>query len=281
MATAALIYDFDKTLCPRDMQEYSFIPEIGMGADAFWAECREFQKKHSTDSIMAYMYKMREKANFTQDTLRNMGREIEFFPGVDSWFERVNAFGQELGLEVEHYIVSSGLQEIVEGSAIAHEFKKIYASGFVYDESGAPVWPAASITYTAKTQYLFRINKGILDVTEDTPLNEYTPEEKRPIPFPNMVYIGDGLTDVPCMKLVKMNGGVSVAVYAKDPGTAYDMLFNGRVDFVIPADYSAGGQMEKTVFDALQKIVGQSKLRSHHHAHLKQAEQHLNNKNKS
>ena len=200
-----------------------------------------------------------------------MGRDIEYFPGVTDWFDRINAFGQSLGLEVEHYIISSGLKEIIEGTSIAREFKEIFAAFFVYDEHGRPIWPAAAVNYTSKTQFLFRINKGILDVTEDQALNEYTPDERRRIPFSNMIYIGDGLTDVPCMKLVKRNGGISIGVYQESAAIVDDMLFNGRVDFVLSADYRADSPMEQTVQAALMRIAAQSRLNDRHIAHLDQA----------
>lgn len=271
MAIAAMIYDFDRTLSPKDMQEYSFIPHIGMDAPAFWAECQTFAKQHKADRILAYMYKMLEKTPLTRNTLMELGREIEYFPGVTDWFQRINAFGKSLGIEVEHYIISSGLREIIEGTSIAHEFKEIFAAFFVYDEQGRAVWPAAAVNYTSKTQFLFRINKGILDVTEDQALNEYTPDERRRIPFSHMIYIGDGLTDVPCMKLVKRSGGISIGVYQESAAIVDDMLFNGRVDFVLSADYRSGSPLEQTVRAALMGIAAQSQLNDKHIAHLDQA----------
>lgn len=271
MAIAAMIYDFDRTLSPKDMQEYSFIPHIGMDAPAFWAECQAFAKQHKADRILAYMYKMLEKTPLTRNTLMELGREIEYFPGVTDWFQRINAFGKSLGIEVEHYIISSGLREIIEGTSIAHEFKEIFAAFFVYDEQGRAVWPAAAVNYTSKTQFLFRINKGILDVTEDQALNEYTPDERRRIPFSHMIYIGDGLTDVPCMKLVKRSGGISIGVYQESAAIVDDMLFNGRVDFVLSADYRSGSPLEQTVRAALMGIAAQSQLNDRHIAHLDQA----------
>lgn len=271
MAIAALIYDFDRTLSPRDMQEYSFIPQIGMDAPAFWAECRAFAQKHKADQILAYMFKMLEKTPLTRKMLRDLGRDIEYFPGVTDWFQRINAFGRSLDIEVEHYIISSGLKEIIEGTAIAREFKEIFAAFFVYDDQGRAIWPAAAVNYTSKTQFLFRINKGILDVTEDQALNEYTPDERRRIPFSRMIYIGDGLTDVPCMKLVKRSGGISIGVYQESPAVVDDMLFNGRVDFVLGADYRPNSPMEQTVQAALMRIAAQSQLNDRHIAHLDQA----------
>ena len=183
-----------------------------------------------------------------------MAKSVKLFNGVRTWFKRVNTYGEKLGVQVEHYIISSGLKEIIEGTPIACEFKMIYAAEFCYDEKNVPIWPAMAVNYTSKTQFLFRINKGVLDVTEHTRLNEYTPEDRRRVPFRNMIYIGDGFTDVPCMKLVTVNGGHSIAVYQEDIKTANAMIKQGRVNFTAYADYSKGSKIEKIVFAVLEKI---------------------------
>ncbi len=255
----ALIYDFDKTLSPRDMQEYSFIPGINMRAEDFWAECRRFALKHNTDGVLAYMYMMQHKSRgamqLTRQTLMKLGAQIEFFPGVEGWFERVRAMGAAMGVRVEHYIISSGLKEIIEGSRIAGAFKAIFAASFAYDEQGVAMWPATAVNYTSKTQYLFRINKGILDVTNDRDLNGFTPEHMRRVPFTNMIYVGDGLTDVPCMKLTKLKGGCSIAVHAQgDTDLVDSMLLQGRADFALMADYREGSEMERTVSAIMRRI---------------------------
>ena len=214
MPVAALIYDFDKTLSPRDMQEYSFLPGINVEPDVFWAECREVQLKYNMDSVLAYMLMMKRRSAgtrmLTRESLNRLGTEVAFFPGVETWFDRVNRIGAELGVEVEHYIISSGLREIIEGSRIAGAFKAIFAASFVYGDDGLAEWPATSVNYTEKTQHLFRINKGILNITNDRDLNGFTPEYKRRVPFANMIYVGDGLTDVPCMKMTRTRGGTSI-----------------------------------------------------------------------
>lgn len=256
----ALIYDFDKTLSPRDMQEYGFMSGINMEANDFWKKCREFALKHKSDGILAYMYMMQHCAEgnmaLTRETLRELGRTVEFFPGVETWFERINAIGDRLGAQVEHYIVSSGLTEIIEGSLIGDRFKAIFASSFCYDDYGRPMWPATDVNYTSKTQYLFRINKGILDITNDSDLNAYTPEYKRRVPFTNMIYFGDGLTDVPTMKMTRQKGGYSIVVHA--PGQtelADDMLLQNRADLALEADYSEGSELEKAVEELMCRIV--------------------------
>lgn len=255
----ALIYDFDKTLSPKDMQEYSFLPGINVRPDDFWAACREFAVKHRTDGVLAYMYMMQHKARgsmlLTRRTLNELGAKIEFFPGVVTWFDRINRIGAGQGVQVEHYIISSGLSEIIEGTQIAGAFKAVFGASFVYDESGVAIWPATAVNYTSKTQYLFRINKGILDVTNDKDLNGFTPEHARRVPFTNMIYIGDGLTDVPCMKLTKLKGGYSIAVHqAGDTDMVDSMLLQGRVDFALPADYSEGSEMERTVSAVIRRM---------------------------
>ena len=273
---ACLIYDFDKTLSPNNMQEYGFLPGLGIAPNDFWAECREFSLKNRMDGILTYMYKMVEKSRgvmpLTREVLGRLGEEVAFFPGVETWFSRINEYGRSIGLEVEHYIVSSGLQEIILGSRIAHEFKAVFACSYCYGEDGTALWPATSVNYTAKTQYLFRINKGILDITNDVDLNNFTPEDRRPIPFRNMIYVGDGLTDVPSMKMTRAKGGCSIAVHAPgDTKIVDDMLLQNRADFAIEADYSAGSEMEKTVMALLREIKSVDECASLHSRHLDEA----------
>ena len=255
----ALIYDFDKTLSPRDMQEYTVLPDINMQPGDFWDACADFTNEHQMDSVLTYLYLMQHMAKgnmrLTRDTLRELGKKVEFFPGVEDWFARIREIGNALDVDVEHYIISSGQTEIIEGSRIGHEFKAIFAASFYYDESGLPVWPCSAVNYTSKTQYLFRINKGILDVTNDKDLNAFTPEYMRRIPFSNMIYIADGLTDVPCMKMTKQKGGFAIAVH--EPGKtelADDLLLQGRADFSVETDYSPGSDMENIVSMLMRRI---------------------------
>lgn len=255
---AAIMYDFDKTLSTKDMQEYAFIPGIGMTAEEFWGECNRLTKENNMDQILSYMYVMlreaRGKKLLNRAEFNKLGESVELFSGVADWFERINAYGESIGVTVEHYIISSGVKEIIEGTPIAKYFKEIYAAEFLYDEDNVPVWPAMAVNYTSKTQFLFRINKGVLDVTEHRELNTYTAEEERRVPFSNMIYIGDGFTDVPCMKLVKVNGGHSVAVYSSDDDTAHEIMQQGRVDYMAKTDYRAGEKLESTVFAILDLI---------------------------
>ena len=269
----AIMYDFDKTLCTKDMQEYGFIPNVGMESADFWAEVKELTDRQEMDNILAYMYKMMEKARenqypITRETFEELGEHIEYFEGVESWFQRINQYGEELGVIIEHYIVSSGIKEIIEGTTIAKEFKKIYACEFMYDDrTGVIQWPKFAVNYTAKTQFLFRINKGYLTIDSKSAdhLNEFTPENKRRIPFRNMIYIGDGLTDVPCMKLVKSYGGQSIAVYNpnKTKEQAETLLTNHRVNFISPAQYSAGSNIEKIVHSIMKKMYAVEELETY------------------
>lgn len=268
----ALIYDFDKTLSPRDMEEYSFMPGIGVEPDDFWGLCADFSRQHQMDGILTYMYLMQKLAKgrleLTREAMQKLGEAVEFFPGVESWFDRVNSIGQACGVQVEHYIISSGLTEIIRGSAIGRHFKAIFAASFCYDESDHPVWASSAVNYTSKTQYLFRINKGILDVTNDRDLNAFTPAYKRRVPFSNMIYVGDGLTDVPCMKMTRQKGGYSIAVHA--PGhteLADDMLLQGRADFSVEADYTENSEIEQVVTLLMRRI------RASHELTLRHAEQ--------
>lgn len=257
----ALMYDFDKTLCTKDMQEYTFIPNVGMTAQEFWQESNSLAKEKKMDGILAYMRVMLEKAHTAKQSICReefvkLGKDLEFYPGVESWFERINQIGKAADVRIEHYIISSGLREIIEGSRIYESFREVFACEFLYDENNVACWPKNVVNYTTKTQFLFRVNKGVLDISNDVDLNKYTPEDERPVPFRNMIYIGDGLTDVPCMKLVKANGGYSIAVYQKGKrGKVEDLLRDKRVDYILPADYSEGKELESTVGDMIGKIA--------------------------
>jgi len=272
----ALLYDFDKTLCTQDMQNYAFIPSLNMTPSEFWPEANNFGRKEHMDSILAYMYTMLSKAKekgltISRQSLVEQGRSIEFFPGVKEWFGRINAFGESLGVEIEHYILSSGLREIIEGSGISHEFKEIYASEFYYDETGTPVWPKLDVNFTAKTQFIYRINKGVLDVANDKDLNDSMPDDSKRIPFTNMIYVGDGLSDVPCMKMMRSYGGQAIAVYQPESRTAVEeLLYRGRVDFIFPADYREGTGFDATVKNIIRKMAVTDLLAEEHAAQVRQ-----------
>ena len=262
----ALLYDFDKTLCTQDMQNYSFIPSLGMAPEDFWREANGFGSENQMDGILAYLYTMVRKSRekgvpLTRETLRNCGKSISLFPGVTDWFERINRFGETLGVEVEHYVISSGLKEIIEGSEIADCFKEIYACEFFYDENGTPVWPKLAVNFTAKTQFVYRINKGVLNVSDDKALNDSMPDEHKRVSFVNMIYIGDGLSDVPCMKMMRSYGGQAIAVHQETNRKGVEeLLRKDRVDFIFPADYREGTPLEMTVKNILRKMAVSQQL---------------------
>lgn len=258
----ALLYDFDKTICTKDMQEYSFIPKVNMSPQDFWDKSNSLAKHHKMDKILAYMYTMLRSAGKAEKPIPirrqdfvELGKDLEYFPGVEEWFERLNAVGNELDVEVQHYIISSGLREIIEGSSIFNHFNEVFACEFYYDENGVACWPKTAVNYTTKTQFLFRINKGVLDLSNDKDLNKYTPEDDRPVPFRNMLYIGDGLTDVPCMKLVKLNGGYSIAVHKQgEESKVEELILHERVNFLALADFRENRELDTLVKSILQKM---------------------------
>ena len=263
----AIIYDFDGTLAPGNMQDRQFIPDIGMTTADFWQEVDAVAEENHADGILTYMFLMLEKAKSAgmpvrRDDLVAKSREIEFFPGVEEWFDRINLYGRGKGVRVEHFVISSGNSEIIEGAPIADRFTRIYASKFLYDSQGFAVWPAVAINFTTKTQYLFRINKGAHDWKDSSIINKYVPHSERPVPFENMVYIGDGETDVPCFRLVKDLGGLSIAVYADGAHQqAEQYREEGRVNCVVPADYTERGGLDCAVKSYMDLLAARSTLK--------------------
>ena len=266
----AIIYDFDGTLAPGNVQEREFIPKVGMTPAAFWEEVNEQATRHQADRTLMFMHLMLEKASTAhQPVLRSnfkeMAGSVEFYPGVADWFNRINCYGNNQGVAIKPYIVSSGNAEIIEEVSIADKFDRIYASRYCYNENGVPVWPALAINYTTKTQFLFRINKGALDLDDDSTINQYVPMESRAVPFPQMVYIGDGFNDVPCFRLVKDLGGLSVAVFEPSArSTAAKFIKDKRVVSIAPADYTDGSALDKIIKSRIDLIVAQAK----HHSSL-------------
>jgi len=261
----AIMYDFDKTLSTKDMQEYTFIPSLGESAETFWSETTKLSKSEKMDPILTYMYQMIRKSRdkhlpIQRDVFKASGKSVKLYPGVKEWFDMINSFGAEQGVQIEHYIISSGLKEIIEGSPISDVFKEIYACEFHYDENGAADWPKTAVNYTNKTQFLFRINKGCLDLSDDETVNLYVPEDERRVPFRNMIYIGDGMTDVPCMKLVKVYGGHSLAVYNRKSDKVRGLLNDGRVDYIVKADYREGKDLDRIVREIIIKMASADRL---------------------
>ena len=263
--TIALVYDFDGTLSPRPMQEYSFLPQLGIEAKAFWDECTQVARAQGADPLITYMHLMYKKAKekglrIDRADLVRQGASVELFPGVETWFDAIADYikirAESAGVELRHYLVSSGLTEIIEGTKIRPHFHNVFASEYWFDAYELP-YPKRVITDTGKTQYLFRINKGIEDLGES--INAHMPEEQRPIPFRNMIYFGDGETDVPSMALMRKSGGHAIAVHPAEKGRGYetclDLFRAGRVDFYATADYRRGSDLFKRTCLLLDRML--------------------------
>ena len=269
----AICYDFDKTLSPDDMQAQGYIQSVGYDVPDFWKKSNSLASDNEMDQNLAYMYTMKQESEgkvlFTKEKLAEYGASVQLFPGVEQWFERIREYGKSQGVIVEHYIISSGLKEMIEGTAVAKAgaFEKIYASSFYYNEKGVAVWPAQVVNYTNKTQFLFRIEKGVLDINDSTVNESFSPEEMR-VPFRNIVYIGDSDTDIPCMKLVTSYGGHSIGVYnaeSKDKTKVYKMMRDGRIKYFAPADYREGTELDLLVKAIINRTAANEALETLHY----------------
>ena len=257
----ALVYDFDGTLSPGNMQEFGFVQAIGKDPDVFWAKTLELSQANDASGILCYMYLMLQEAkangiSLKRNSFRKFGSKVELFKGVEEWFSLINRYGKSIGINIKHYINSSGLKEMIEGTAIAKRFENLYACSFLYNVDGVAYWPAVAVDYTTKTQFLFKINKGIREISDNKKINEFVAKEDRPVPFERMIYMGDGETDVPCMSVVKEQGGHSIAVYGdrKKKAVAQRLIRENRVNFVCKADYSENSEIHTTVKHILDKI---------------------------
>lgn len=257
----ALIYDFDGTLSPGNMQEFGFVQALGKDSREFWRKNRELAEQNDANEILCYMYLMLQEAkanniSLKRKSFKQFGAQIELFKGVEEWFALINEYGKSIGLNIKHYINSSGLREMIEGTKIAKRFENIYACSFLYDVDGIAYWPAVAVDYTTKTQFLFKINKGIKEIRDNKKINEYLAKEDRPIPFERMIYFGDGETDIPSMKVVKEHGGHSIAVYGnpRKKATAMKLILEDRVNFACSADYTEGKDIYNVVKRILHKI---------------------------
>ena len=256
----ALVYDFDETLSTTYMQDYVLIPELGMKPETFWKKANQWSVDHCADQVTGSMYYFtkvarEKKIKLNKENLFCCGSLIEYYEGVQTWFDRINKYGKYLDLDIEHYIISSGYEEIIEGCSIRKYFKDVFGCSFAFDDKGYPVWPARVINYSTKVQYLSKINKG-LKKTDDKAVNEYTPDDKRRIPYRRIIYFGDGLTDIPSMKMVKERNGNAIAVYkpkSHQKDKAIKLLRENRVNFALPADYSEGKDIDNVVKTILNK----------------------------
>lgn len=274
----AICYDFDKTLSPDDMQAQGYIQSVGYDISDFWTESNQLAEDNDMDQNLAYMYKMIQEAEgnllFKEETLNVYGAKVSLFPGVEEWFDRIRDYGKSNGVIVEHYIISSGLKEMIEGTSVAKAgaFEKIYASSFYYNERGVAQWPAQVVNYTNKTQFLFRIEKGVLDIN-DQGVNEYFPPEEIRVPFRNMVYIGDSDTDIPCMKLVNSYGGHSIGVFnvdTQDKTKVFKMMHDNRIKYYTSADYSEGTELDQLVKSIIDRTATNEALETIHYKHKKE-----------
>lgn len=264
----AMCYDFDKTLSPKDMQNFALIPKLGCEIEQFWRESDELAKDNGMDKILAYMKLIIDKAKLCNIEIKRedfvkLGESIELFSGVDTWFDRINAIAQKIGVHVEHYIISAGIQEIIEGTSIAKYFTEIYASSFLYDADGYPVWPSQVVNYTTKTQHLYRISKNCLDLSDEESVNEHIKDENRRIPFRNFIYFGDSETDIPAMRIVKKGGGIAIGVYnpeTVDMRKVSKLLKQERINFLMPALYTEGSKLESLVENIIKKIKATENL---------------------
>lgn len=263
-ATMAIAYDFDGTLAPGNMQEHQFLPDIGMTPAAFWKEVQETAKQHQADEVLVYMNLMLRKASahnvpVRRDDFKSRGKSIKLFDGVADWFTRISAYAKSKGVDLKHYLVSSGNEEIFAGTPIAKRFEAVFASKYLFDANGVAQWPALAINYTTKTQYLFRINKGVTDISDNAAVNKFVPKAERAVPFENIVFIGDGATDIPCFRLVKEQGGLSIAVFTPNQRggkiKAEKYLDDGRVHAVVPAIYTDGSVMDKIIKGQIDEIA--------------------------
>ena len=270
--TVAIAYDFDGTLAKGNIQENSFIPDLGLTKKNFWGEVQKIAKKNEMDEILAYMYLLIKKAkengvSCKREEIKKHGASVEYFTGVEEYFKIINNYAKEEKINLRHYIISSGTKEMIEGTSIAKEFKYIFASSFKYDHEGVAEWPALAINYTTKTQYLFRINKGIENSWDDKKVNNFTPLSERHILFENIIYIGDGATDIPAMKMLNYQGGTSIGVYPprkkKAKQKAEELLANNRANYIAKADYSEKSGIVKIIKAILHQISTEASIKKY------------------
>lgn len=282
----AICYDFDKTLTPNDMQAQCYIQSIGKDVNKFWEESESLAINNNMDTNLAWMFKMKKESEykeeefFTKKSFKEYGSRIQFFPGVKDWFKRIKKYGKKRQIIIEHYIISSGLREMIEGTSIFKCFKKVYASSFYYNKKKVAIWPAQVINYTNKTQFLFRIEKGILDIN-DPAVNDHFSQDQLRIPFENIIYIGDSVTDIPCMKLVNSYGGHSIGVYnseTQDKTNVYKMMQQERIKYFAPADYSEGKELDSLVKAIIDRTKYNEELKSKHFSNKKEVDE-MNNGN--
>ena len=265
----AICYDFDRTLSPDDMQTFSLIPSFGIDSGEFWRGSDGLAKENLMDKNLAWMYELVKYSKFKGKSLRReyfkeVGSKVPLYKGVEGWFDHINAYALSQGIDVEHYIISSGLKEIIEGNPIAKHIKRIYASSYLYSADGIAEWPAQAVNYTNKTQFIFRIAKGILEEYDER-VNDSMPDSRRRIPYDNIVYIGDSATDIPCMKLVKSKGGYSIGVFdptQNNKKRVYQLFNDGRLSYFAPANYSESSSLARFMRQIIDEIAAKEKQKA-------------------
>ncbi len=260
----AICYDFDGTLSPGNMQEYGWMKALNIKKPkTFWKNANDLGLAQEADEVAAYMYQMMREAQMHNQlihraTLKKAGKDIELFKGVATWFNRINKYAEKQGVQLKHYIISSGLKEMISGTPIAKNFAEIFASSFMYDAHGNALWPAVVLNYTSKTQFVFRINKGCEDICDREGVNAYVPTKERAVPFSHMIYVGDGDTDIPCMQIIRRHNGHAIAVYNPDKKGAKKkvehLITDRRVNIIAPGDYSANSPIDKYIKAIIDKI---------------------------
>jgi hypothetical protein len=260
------------------MQTQGYIQQLNENVDEFWALSSKLAIDNQMDPNLSYMYLMlngaKGKFQVKREKLIEFGSKVKLYKGVSDWFSRINQYGKKKEVKVEHYIISSGLKEMIEGTKIADEFRMIYANSFLYDHNGAAVWPAQNINFTNKTQFLFRISKGTLDVNDNDVNRYYEPENIR-VPFNNIVYIGDSQTDIPCMKLVNSLGGHSIGVYdptSNNKARVHELIMDKRIKHFAQADYSKGSKLDELMHNIIDLTSASYKLNRDYWENLDEAE---------
>lgn len=262
-----IVYDYDQTLSPTYMQDEVLFPHFGINPKEFWKRCKTLVEENEYESELAYLKAMLDYLEMdgpSNKELEKLGKGLQFYKGLPDMFEQLEDLitpeQRAMGVEIQHYIVSSGIKALIDGSELRPYFTKIFGCEFAENSSGRISFPKRVISHTAKTQYLFRINKGMLDHSED--VNDHMDDNLRPIPFPNMIYLGDGPTDVPCFTVMNRFGGHSIAVYNPDDESrvsfrkAYQLSGPAdRIKFIAPADYRPGRHLRLILEEMIIEIA--------------------------
>jgi phosphoserine phosphatase len=264
----AVIFDFDDTLGPDSTSGY--LKQAGVDDIAsFWGEVGEMMKQ-DWDPVPAYLHHMIQASKqgvsspLTQDALRKWGKELPFFDGVQGLFDHIRSVVREANprVSLEFYLISSGIGDVLRHTEIAHEFHDIWASEFHYDEQGIAVAPKRVVSFTDKTRYIFQIQKGIIgEASKGKPfdVNKKLNAQQIRVPMNQMIFVGDGYTDIPCFSMVKKEGGVSIAVYDKNHvekwGNAYQFVADGRVSNLLSANYQEGSDLVNFLSMAVRSMA--------------------------